>query len=309
MRRNNRKPNILDDDANLKIIKIASIGVGVLAIIVIGILLYSKNLNDKVREETLDSEQMAKILENSQDSMNTQSASTEIGKSVNEAANELNSASNQTNTIANNNTVNSNNTNTENSIANTSNTANAGNSTNSTNTSNQNTNQETSNLDLAKQNTENEVNGTNNESSNSKESETKTKTDTTSTELSFEKPVEGDIIREFAKDNLVYSQTLEEWTTHNGIDIKADKTTVVKSAETGTVKSIKNDPRYGLTVVIEHANGFQTVYSNLLTSEFVVEGEVVEKGQSIGTVGNTAAFEIADEPHLHFEIIKDGTRS
>ena len=309
MRRNNRKPNILDDDANLKIIKIASIGVGVLAIIVIGILLYSKNLNDKVREETLDSEQMAKILENSQDSMNTQSASTEIGKSVNEAANELNSASNQTNTIANNNTVNSNNTNTENSIANTSNTANAGNSTNSTNTSNQNTNQETSNLDLAKQNTENEVNGTNNESSNSKESETKTKTDTTSTELSFEKPVEGDIIREFAKDNLVYSQTLEEWTTHNGIDIKADKTTVVKSAEAGTVKSIKNDPRYGLTVVIEHANGFQTVYSNLLTSEFVVEGEVVEKGQSIGTVGNTAAFEIADEPHLHFEIIKDGTRS
>ena len=309
MRRNNRKPNILDDDANLKIIKIASIGVGVLAIIVIGILLYSKNLNDKVREETLDSEQMAKILENSQDNMNTQSASTEIGKSVNEAANELNSASNQTNTIANNNTVNSNNTNTENSIANTSNTANAGNSTNSTNTSNQNTNQETSNLDLAKQNTENEVNGTNNESSNSKESETKTKTDTTSKELSFEKPVEGDIIREFAKDNLVYSQTLEEWTTHNGIDIKADKTTVVKSAETGTVKSIKNDPRYGLTVVIEHANGFQTVYSNLLTSEFVVEGEVVEKGQSIGTVGNTAAFEIADEPHLHFEIIKDGTRS
>ena len=40
-------------------------------------------------------------------------------------------------------------------------------------------------------------------------------------------------------------------------------------------------------------------------SEFVVEGEKVEKGQSLGTVGNTAAFEIADEPHLHFEILKD----
>ena len=123
--------------------------------------------------------------------------------------------------------------------------------------------------------------------------------------LNFEKPVEGDIVRDFAVDNLIYSDTLQEWTTHTGIDIKADKTTVVKSAEAGTVKSIKNDPRYGMTIVIEHENGFKTVYSNLLTSEFVVEGEKVEKGQSLGTVGNTAAFEIADEPHLHFEILKD----
>ena len=104
---------------------------------------------------------------------------------------------------------------------------------------------------------------------------------------------------------MIYSTTLEEWTTHLGMDIKADKTTVVKSAEAGTVKSIKNDPRFGLTVVIEHEDNFQTVYSNLLTAEFVVEGEKIEKGQSIGTVGNTAVFEIADEPHLHFEIWKD----
>ena len=124
-------------------------------------------------------------------------------------------------------------------------------------------------------------------------------------ELSFQRPVEGEIVREFAQENLVYSETLEEWVTHNGIDIKADKTTVVKAAEAGVVKSIKNDPRYGLTIVIEHDDTYQTVYSNLLTSEFVVEGESVEKGQSIGTVGNSAVFEIADEPHLHFEILKD----
>lgn len=127
-------------------------------------------------------------------------------------------------------------------------------------------------------------------------------------ELSFVKPVDGDIVREYAKDNLIYSETLDEWVTHMGIDIKAEKTTVVKAAEGGTVKSIKNDPRYGLTIVIEHDNNFQTVYSNLLTSEFVVEGEKVEKGQSIGTVGNTAVFEIVDEPHLHFEILKDSVQ-
>ena len=71
------------------------------------------------------------------------------------------------------------------------------------------------------------------------------------------------------------------------------------------VKSEKNDPRYGLTVVVEHSNGFSTVYSNLLTAEFVTVGENLKSGQTIGTVGNTASFEILDEPHLHFEILKN----
>lgn len=125
-------------------------------------------------------------------------------------------------------------------------------------------------------------------------------------ELAFTYPVQGEIIREFSMENLIYSNTLEEWTTHQGIDIKADRTTVVKAAEEGTVVAIKNDPRYGLTVIIEHQDGFKTVYSNLLTTEFVSEDEHVEKEQTLGTVGNSAVFEIADEPHLHFEIIKDG---
>lgn len=125
-------------------------------------------------------------------------------------------------------------------------------------------------------------------------------------ELSFIYPVEGEISKKFAMDELIYSDTLEEWTIHQGMDIKADRTTVVKASEEGTIVAIKNDPRYGLTVIIEHQDGFKTVYSNLLTTEFVSEDEKVEKGQSIGTVGNSAVFEIADEPHLHFEIIKDG---
>lgn len=121
----------------------------------------------------------------------------------------------------------------------------------------------------------------------------------------FIKPVEGDVISDFAIDGLIYSNTLKEWVTHNGIDIKADKTTVVKASEKGTIKSIKNDPRFGITVVIEHVNGYSSVYANLLTAEFVKEGEIIKQGQTIGTVGNTATFEIADEPHLHFEILKD----
>ena len=141
----------------------------------------------------------------------------------------------------------------------------------------------------------------------SKKTEEKAATETSSEskkdekgKIKFEVPIKGEILREFAKESLVYSNTLQEWVTHNGVDIKADKTSVVKAAAGGTVLAIKNDPRYGLTVIITHDDGYQTVYSNLLTAEFVVKGEKVESGQTVGTVGNSASFEIEDEYHLHF---------
>lgn len=124
-------------------------------------------------------------------------------------------------------------------------------------------------------------------------------------EVKFSAPVSGTIIRDFARDSLVYSDTLKEWITHNGVDIKADKTTVVSAAADGKVYAIKNDPRYGLTVIVNHSNGYQTIYSNLLTAEFVVEGEEITQGQSIGTVGNSASFEILDDYHLHFELLQN----
>lgn len=281
-----RGRNFFDDDMNMKVIKYSCIGIGILAVIVLGLLLYSKSLNDEVKEGTLSSEQFAELMNNT-NSSNTTSVSTEMGKSVNEASNQLNSA----NTVNNANTTNATNT--------TSNAVNSASSNTTNNTSNTNNNTVTNTTtNVASANAD--ANSEGNQTNTTETAENKT--------LSFSMPVEGEIVKDFAQDNLIYSNTLEEWTTHTGIDIKADKTTVVKSAEAGMVKTIKNDPRYGLTIVIEHENGFQTVYSNLLTSEFVVEGENVEKGQSLGTVGNTAAFEIADEPHLHFEILKDSVQ-
>ena len=271
MGRNNRR--MKEMSTSDKIILYSTIGVIVLAVIITALFLYSKKLNDDVRNSTMSLEDMANLTNNT--SQESESASTEIGKSVEEAENEMNSKNNTNNTNSTNssNSINSNTTNTNNSVNNTSNSST--NNVNAINTANS--------VATSTENQENE----------------------TKKELSFEKPVEGEIVREYAKDSLIYSETLQEWTTHTGIDIKADKTTVVKAAEAGTIKSIKNDPRYGLTIVIEHDDQYQTIYSNLLTSEFVVEGEKVEKGQAIGTVGNTAVFEIADEPHLHFEIWKD----
>lgn len=164
-----------------------------------------------------------------------------------------------------------------------------------------------------KETSENKSNKTSNttikeESKSVNTEENVAKKETKKSDPVFSMPIEGDVIKEYAKDKLVYSDTLKEWVTHAGIDIKADKTTIVKASEEGKIKSIKNDPRYGLTVVIEHNNGYSTVYSNLLTAEFVTAGENVKKGQTIGTVGNTATFEISDESHLHFEILKDNVQ-
>lgn len=269
MRRDARKNN---KSVNDKIIRYSVLGVLFLAIVIVAVLSFNKNDNSK--DETRSIEDMAKITGNYTE--NSESASTDIGKSVEESKKEIsNNSTNQNNNVT------------------TKNNTTKVTSSNSSNTTN---------------NTKSVVK-TNSAKTNSittkTNAETTKKTETPKKELSFQKPVDGEVFREFAKENLIYSETLKEWTTHTGIDIKADKTTVVKSCEAGTVKSIKNDPRYGLTVVIEHDDGFQSVYANLLTSEFVVEGEKVDKGQSIGTVGNTGVFESADEPHLHFEILKD----
>lgn len=167
--------------------------------------------------------------------------------------------------------------------------------------------EETKNNDKKKNSTNKTVN-TNSKATNEKDNKVKEQTKTEEVvkkDPVFTYPVKGEVILDYAKDKLVYSNTLGEWITHCGMDIKAEKTTVVTASAEGTVKSIKNDPRYGLTVVIEHNNGFSTVYSNLLTAEFVSVGENVKSGQTIGTVGNTASFEILDEPHLHFEILKN----
>ncbi len=159
-------------------------------------------------------------------------------------------------------------------------------------------NENTSNTNVT-----NKENQATNEQTENKVEENTTNENTTQ----FIFPVEGEVIKEFAKDNLIYSETLEEWITHPGIDIKAERTTIVKSVADGTVKSIKNDPRYGLTVTIEHSDGYTSVYSSLLTAEFVKEGEKVTQGQTIGTVGNSAVFEVAEDNHLHFELLKDGS--
>lgn len=282
MRRNMRR-NQNDDNFDTKKILYITGAIFVLAIIIFAVVFYMYN-----KQWNEDYEEIGQINSLTEDYEETSSS---FGKTVNESQNEI--VENSVDKIA----VNTSKIEEETKSG----------ETNSTSSNNVNSEQ---NVDSSSKNTNS---GTSNSESKENKESTKSNSEKSAEEAKKEKeeaknpvfqmPVEGEIIKKFAKTSLVYSNTLGEWVTHNGIDIKADKTTVVKAAEEGTVKSIKNDPRYGLTIVIEHTNDYTTVYSNLLSAEFVVVGEKVEKGQTIGTVGNTATFEIADEPHLHFEIL------
>ncbi|HHV74777.1 MAG TPA: M23 family metallopeptidase [Thermoanaerobacterium sp.] len=126
-----------------------------------------------------------------------------------------------------------------------------------------------------------------------------------STIFSLIKPVNGDVIMEFAVTKLTYSKTLDEWTTHKGVDLKADLGTDVVAAMSGVVTKVYNDSRLGNTVEIKNGS-YITRYSNLEDNVSVKVGQAVQQGSVIGKVGNTAKFEIAEDPHVHFELLKDG---
>ena len=119
-------------------------------------------------------------------------------------------------------------------------------------------------------------------------------------------PVNGEIIKEYAMDKLVYSKTLEMWNVHPGIDISAPIGTQVLSASDGKVTNILNDDFYGNTLIIED-DTYVYKYSNLDDDINIEIGNNVKKGDIIGSIGISAKGELQDESHLHFEVLKDNS--
>ncbi len=68
-------------------------------------------------------------------------------------------------------------------------------------------------------------------------------------------PVKGEILWNFAMEQLLYSRTLDQWTTHAGVDIAAEVGTEVLAVFSGTVAAVYEDDALGQVVTIEHTNG------------------------------------------------------
>ena len=121
-------------------------------------------------------------------------------------------------------------------------------------------------------------------------------------------PTNGKISKAHDADVQVFSQTLQDYRVHLGIDIVTEEAAEVFAAADGTVKKIWEDPMIGWSIAIEHSGECVTVYKNLAKdlAGGVAAGSTVRAGQLIGTVGDSALIEIAEEPHLHMEMTVKG---
>ena len=122
--------------------------------------------------------------------------------------------------------------------------------------------------------------------------------------LSFIAPTAGTVNKEHSLEMPVFSVTLGEWRVHTGIDISCDEGAGVFASEAGVVTGIYNDPMLGYTVEITHRGDMKTRYSNLSSDMGELKvGDEVCLGDKIGVVGDSSLSELAEEPHLHFEVL------
>lgn len=119
-------------------------------------------------------------------------------------------------------------------------------------------------------------------------------------------PVKGEVLQEFSVTELSYNPTTRDWRLHDAVDIAAEGQTV-RACMAGTVTGVYDDEFLGTTVVLRHDGGYESRYSNLTAMPTVKVGESVIAGQTIGAVGETAILEANQEPHLHFQLLKNGT--
>ena len=117
-------------------------------------------------------------------------------------------------------------------------------------------------------------------------------------------PVTGVISKSHDDSLPVYSTTMNDFRVHQGIDIMTSAGADVLATARGTVSLIWTDPLMGECLSIDHGNGVVSVYKNLAKdkAEGIVVGAKVTAGQKLGTVGESALIESAEEAHLHFEM-------
>ena len=119
-------------------------------------------------------------------------------------------------------------------------------------------------------------------------------------------PVEGEISHPFSNNELVKSETLGVWKTHDGCDILCDVGTDVKSMSEGVVKMIDSSSIWGVCVTVEQSNGLEVQYCGLAKDLNIKTGASVKQGEIIGKTGDTNQAEMLQQPHLHLGVKRGG---
>ncbi len=121
-------------------------------------------------------------------------------------------------------------------------------------------------------------------------------------------PVSGVVAKGYDSTLQVYSTTMGDYRIHLGVDMTTKEAAPVYAAADGVVSQIWDDALMGKCLALSHSGDSYTIYKNL-SADFpgdVTVGATIKSGQQIGTVGNTATTELAEEPHLHMEMTVKG---
>lgn len=118
-------------------------------------------------------------------------------------------------------------------------------------------------------------------------------------------PTSGKILSSFSGGQLVYYEKLDDWRSHQGIDIEAKVGEDVYACESGVVERIYQN-NMGGCILIDHENGYKSLYSCLGEIDLVNVGDKLSMGETVGRVGDTAVGDLADEAHVHFEMYREG---
>lgn len=125
---------------------------------------------------------------------------------------------------------------------------------------------------------------------------------------SFTLPVSGKLQKGHDAEVQTFSATMNDYRIHLGLDIATELSAPVLAAADGTVTEVWEDALMGKCIAVQHSGDAVTVYKNLAAEgpEGIEAGTKVTAGQTIAYVGESAMTELADEPHLHFEMTVGG---
>ncbi len=116
----------------------------------------------------------------------------------------------------------------------------------------------------------------------------------------YQTPVKGKVVSLYGERADPFEQSFIEF--HNGIDIQARTGTPIRPTREGLVIYTGWRDGYGLTVIVQHEDGYLTIYGHCSVIKTKV-GEWVEKDKVISLVGSTGR---TTGPHLHFVVMRHG---
>ncbi len=125
----------------------------------------------------------------------------------------------------------------------------------------------------------------------------------------FRAPAAGIVTKNHCLDVAVYSVTMNDYRTHTGVDVSGEVGGEVYATADGVVGEIWEDPMMGVCMTVLHSGDAVSTYRNLAPEmpEGIVAGCAVYAGQVIAAIGESALIEVADEPHLHYELSVSGS--